>query len=162
MSQIISILITHNLVDYKLNTKQIVEYKMNIRNTINTLKYPKYIGYIKETLKDDYSWLIVKEILLHGYLEMSSVILKLLAKSFNENKLFNKDANQINLIFNSIKSSFTSLAENNYVERIPELDTDQNMSNGAKNEDHTNKQKVPKFSFNNMYRFDTPHLNIEG
>lgn len=91
---------------------------------------------------------------------MSSVILKLLAKSY-ENKPMNKDANQINLLFNSIKKSFTNLAEHSYIERLPELDTDHNMSNGNKSDDQT-KHKIPRFSCNTINKFDIPPINIEG
>ena len=38
VAQLLSILIIHNIVDYKLNSRQIVEYKFNTKSAINFIK----------------------------------------------------------------------------------------------------------------------------
>ena len=38
VSQVFSILIIHNIVEYRVNARKIVEYRVNVKNTLNILK----------------------------------------------------------------------------------------------------------------------------
>jgi hypothetical protein len=114
---------------------------------------------------------IVSELLMHGSLEMSSVLLKLAAKKFHETELKTKsdDLNQVFFVFNSLATSFGKLAEDKFIERLPMLyetysGTDcqmQQQENYKKS-----KPKVPQFvdktEHEACFKQSLPTLNIEG
>jgi hypothetical protein len=75
VSQLLSTLITHDLLKYKLNSRSIVEYSFSTKNTLLRLKFPRII-FTTRKLLDEISELIVEELLLNGQLEMSDVILR--------------------------------------------------------------------------------------
>lgn len=161
-AQILSILIKHHLVEYKLNQRQIVEYKFLVHNALNRLKLARTIQTVRSSQSNDKnSELILRELLLHGSLEMSNILLKLLSRQFNENNLKQKltDLNAIFLHFNMLKESFCRLVEENFIEREPQLDADDDEDeNTTKNK----KNKTPKFMPSDINRFLVPDLQIDG
>lgn len=146
VSQILSILITHHLVEYKLNQKQIVEYSFNTTNAIERLKTPRSINLIRNfSGNDKFSESIINEFYMHGSLEMSSVLLKLLARIFNEPDMKPKstDLNQIYAVYNTLVGTFTKLIEDNFIERLPQLIED--ASNDDMKKEKMPKPKIPNF-----------------
>jgi hypothetical protein len=88
---------------------------------------------------------------------MSGILLKILATQCNENVLKQKltDLNAIYLYFNMIRESFVKLVQENFLERMPQLDDqDEDMSD--------TKSKVPNFLSSDINRFLLPDLKIDG
>lgn len=171
VAQSLSVLIIHNLVDYKLNSKQIIEYKLITKNVLNFLKYPLYINLTTKS-KDDYAAEIVKELLQHGYLEMSNILLKILSKSINESPSSKdailRDVNQIDSYYTNIRESFVQLVETKFVERLPNLDNSNKTQFNEEIENESSKQaekvksKVPRFSSNDEEKSTIPYIKIDG
>jgi hypothetical protein len=122
------------------------------------LYYNRTIHTARHTLGNDNNCeLILKEILLHGNLEMSSVLLKVLAGQYNQRVLKQKltDLNAIFLHFNAIKESFVKLVKENFLERLPQIDVDDD-------DDENKKLKLPKFLPPDINRYVVPEIEIDG
>jgi hypothetical protein len=121
------------------------------------IKY-RSINSVRDFFNNDLNCeLILREILLHGNLEMSGILLKILAVQCNENVLKQKltDLNAIYLYFNMIRESFVKLVQENFLERMPQLDNeDEDMSD--------TKSKIPNFLSSDINRFLLPDLKIDG
>ncbi len=128
-----------------------------------------------KSLFDKHAAMSVEEIIIHGYLEMSSVVLKVVASIIGglegDKQLVLNDIDRLMGYFMDVRDSFLKLAENNFVERTPQLEsshmevseqTEQNGSNGHKNGNgQPAKTKVPKFVFSEYERYATPHLALK-
>ena len=79
----LSVLITHNIVDFKLNKRGLVEYTANVFNILSMFRFPKYI-YCAKALYGEEAELLIEELLHHGQAEMSDIVHKVTDK-FNEN-----------------------------------------------------------------------------
>jgi hypothetical protein len=122
---------------------------------------------IKYELGEDASS-IIEEILLHGYLEMSSIVLKRLIIMYTQLDKTSIDKIAFEKNYQSIKESFKNLINNDYIERLPQLESfyENNLAkNGLSNGNHTengeNKSKVPKFIKNDIDAKDLPELKID-
>jgi hypothetical protein len=122
---------------------------------------------IKYTLGEDASS-IAEEILLHGYLEMSSVVLKRLINLYTQLDKTAIDKINFEKSYQSIKESFKNLLNNDYIERLPQLESfyeNNLLKNGLSNGNHVlngeNKSKVPKFTKNDFETKDLPELKID-
>lgn len=166
-------------MEYKLNAKQFIDYRLLTRNVLNFLKYPLYIKQAEEVFADKSSSMIVHEILLNGYAEMSSVVLRVVArlvtKELGESE--QRDAKKIEAIYTRVREGFVKLVGNEYVERLPALDSS-SVASTSFNEDmdtdskktaptpasKTTKrlEKMPKFSHTNEDRFIPVTIRIDG
>ena len=108
---------------------------------------------------------IVGELVLHGYLEMSSLVLKLLSKSA-------PSATETLVEFRKAKEAFESLVSAGYVHRLPQLDENddalfQSNGNGSSEADGKTvriKPKVPKFVHHQteMQKQLVPDIKMNG
>ena len=116
---------------------------------------------VKNIYEDTSAPLIVEEILMHGYLEMSSVILKVLSINFygKHSDLIESNIQlQINENYSSIKDAFKKLINGGILERLPSVESGQNLK-----ETNVITHKVPKFSIlNEANKQDFPEIKIEG
>jgi hypothetical protein len=117
---------------------------------------------VKNIYDDSFATSIVEEILIHGYLEMSSVILKVLCKYFKEKRsdlAENEVQLQINEQFVLIKDSFKKLVGDGILERLPGLEIENNS-----NETNLIKiHKIPKYiALNEFFKQDVPDIKIPG
>jgi hypothetical protein len=125
---------------------------------------------------DKHAALIVEELTIHGYLEMSSVLLKATAAALlnteSSEAMQSQVADNSDRVMNcflAVRESFQKLAESCFVERAPQLEStnahvESNESNGQKGNGHTNghvKSKVPRLISNEYERFSIPHLTIK-
>ena len=116
---------------------------------------------VKNIFEDSFASLIVEEILIHGYLEMSSVLMKVLSISFHgkSSDLTDSDIQSINENFRLIKESFEKLVKDGILEKLPVLEIEQNIKETYKN---VTMHKVPKFVvLNESNKQDLPELKIE-
>lgn len=172
----LSVLIDHDLAEYKLNAKQIVEYKLCVRNVLNMLKHPRYVR-LMHGLFDKYAAMIVEEILLHGRVQMSALMLKLLSKIVNESSEKQRiliDTVKIDTIYTTVRDTFAKLVDEGYLERIASLDTNGHVNGSRFDEDvnlaqDANKSakkaplpKIPKFDNNENNKYSIPNLKIDG
>ncbi len=116
---------------------------------------------VKNIYEDSFATSIVEEILIHGHLEMSSVILKILCQHFKEKRtdLAENEAQlQINEQFALIKDSFKKLVVDGILERLPGLEIDNS------NETSLIKiHKIPKYiALNESFKQDVPDIKIPG
>lgn len=114
---------------------------------------------------DKFSESIINEFYMHGSLEMSSVLLKLLARIFNEPDMKPKstDLNQIYAVYNTLVGTFTKLIEDNFIERLPQLIED--ASNDDMKKEKMPKPKIPNFMKGPSHeatKHFLPSLSIEG
>lgn len=162
----------HNLIDYKLNSRQLVEYKLVTKNVLNLLKNPLYIQQANELFGKSAA-LITHEILVNGYIEMSSVILKVVARLANETN--ERDSKKIDAIYNETRECFAKLVGNEYLERLPPLesvsnficDNDEQMETDKKTTTPTTSkpkklEKIPKFTKSDQNVFTLPVIRIDG
>ena len=69
------VLIQHHIVSFSLHKRGFVEYASSFERVLLLTRYPRYI-YCAKTLYGDAGELIVEEILQHGQMRMSAVVLK--------------------------------------------------------------------------------------
>lgn len=97
---------------------------------------------------------------MHGSLEMSSVILKTLSKSFDQEQktAILSDPTIINETFSKIKEVFIKLVEDNFIDQLPKIAEEQEdvQTNSAK------KSKIPKFITSELLRYSIPEIKIDG
>jgi hypothetical protein len=128
---------------------------------------------LAKSLFDKYAASIVEEIIVHGYLEMSSVLLKVVASVLSEleedKQSLVDDVDHLMTHFMAVRDAFTKLAEGSFVERTPQIEsshldhndqTEQN-GNGHSNGNGPAKTKAPKFVFNEYERFSIPNLTLK-
>lgn len=164
LSHVLSILITHYLVEFKLNTKQIVEYRFNTINAIDRLKTARVTGVIKNFQNDENAEHIIIELYNHASLEMSSVLMKIIAKKFNDTDLKSKsaDLNEIYSQYSEVMGSFNKLIADKFIVRLPRLfePVDDDMM-----EKKPPRPKVPIFvkpNEDDCYYNLAPELKIEA
>jgi hypothetical protein len=118
---------------------------------------------VKNIFEDSFAPLIVEEILMHGYLEMSSVILKVLSINFygKHSDLIESNIQlKINENYSSIKDAFKKLINGGILERLPSVESGQNLKEPNKG---VITHKVPKFCIlNEANKQDFPEIKIEG
>lgn len=165
VAQILSVLVIHNFIEYRLNSKQLIEYKLLIRNVLNLLKYPLYIKRAEE-LGGKAEAIIVSEILLNGYVEMSSVVLKTVVRVAKEAGDKNIDG-----LYGQVRESFEKLVGEQYLKRLPSLDSAYKTTVGQNiNSDKSSKTKserIPKFANSDdenesNEKFTVPQIRIDG
>lgn len=145
----------HDLVEYKLNTKQIIEYKVVIKNVLNMLKYSLYISEAEE-MGGKLAGMIVHEILTKGYIEMSSVVMKIAASESDG------DPKKLSYLA-KVKVSFEKLVDGHYLERLPHLDM--SAVKTVFNEDVGVKttplklERMPKFVNSDEDKFSVPSID---
>lgn len=109
--------------------------------------------------------MIVEQLCLHGHLEMSTLLLKVLAKYVNkevhdqkENLL--NDMKKLNAFFDDIKQVFIKLVDDRFLERLPELVE----ALSSENENLIKSQlKIPKFMQDTeLNRFNIVDIKIDG
>lgn len=156
-----------------------VEYKFSTVNALNLLKLPRYIK-LALSLHGKFASIIIEQLCLHGSVEMSILVLKVLAKFLNENydqkqEILN-DPTKLNSYYNQIKEAFSQLVNDKLIQRLPDLaepvdflHSEQNgnsKTNGndtMKNSKLRQADKVPKFQFNNDFsKFSLPEIKIDG
>lgn len=118
ISQTLTILLLHNIVEYSLNSKKILEYKFCTQAALNLLKLSRNMTKI-EIEHGNFAAMIVEQFYLNGSLEMSLVILKVLSSYVKTNNI--TDEVQIGSIMSQIKQSFVNLFENGYVIKSAKL-----------------------------------------
>lgn len=103
---------------------------------------------------------------------MSSVVLKRLIGLYNQSDKATIDKKNFDKSYQSIKESFHGLVFNNFIERLPQLESfyhDNLLKNGSSNENgnhdkngHTqNNSKIPIFVQNDLNLKDIPDLKID-
>ena len=107
--------------------------------------------------ENEFSPMIVEELLLHSYSEMSCLILKILAKYLKKhhpNYLENDELqSKIDTNFNLAKDAFIKLVNNGYLERLPDLEVTEILST----------QKLPTFkSSNDTNKYELPEIKIDS
>lgn len=153
VAQILSILIDQDLVQYKLNARNFVEYGFDTKNTLNRLKYPRYIYVSKTLFPDTAAEFIVEEILLHGKLEMSSCLLRVQArlKHLSLDKISEMSA---------LKDVFIKLADSRFIRRVVELVNETNQEPNGNANSHKKANKIPALTINERTMFSVPNITI--
>lgn len=141
-----------------------MEYRFNTANAIDRLKSPRSTVVIKNFENDKNAELIITELYNHGGLEMSSLLIKIIIKKFNNADLKSKaaDLNEIYSQYSAMKESFNKLVNDKFIERLPQLfePIDDEMT-----EKKPPRPKVPIFVKTNeyeAYKSLVPDLIIEG
>ncbi|CAF0854545.1 unnamed protein product [Brachionus calyciflorus] len=148
LAQILSILSLHDIVEFKLNSKNLVEYKFCTKNTLNLLTIPRNIAKI-EALYGNFAALLIENLSLHGSLQSSLLILKVLDYFSKLNSL--NDSSKQSTLLNQIKESFINLVNLNFIERLADLDLEQDKKD--------NKIPKAKSEFNNKYEWPELKFN---
>ncbi len=126
---------------------------------------------IKNFFKDEKAEIIVKEFLIHGSLEMSTVLLKTIAIIFNNNlelKQKRNDLNEIYANFSLLIDLFGQLVKNKFLIKLPSVfNSEENEKNQQDNNNIMNsllnrKSKIPLFSKTIECETDLPTLNLDG
>ena len=172
VSQCLSALAIHNLVEYKLNSKQLIEYKVASKNVLNMIKYPLYVRQADE-LVPQFGGMIVHEMLVNGYVEMSSVLLKVLSRWARENgekESLVGDVKKLDSTWAKLRESFEKLTEDEYIERLPRLDSsggktvfnEDDVSTESKQPPKAKLERIPKFVSADEERLIVPKIRIDG
>ncbi len=127
---------------------------------------------------DDNAASLIQELILHGFLEMSSLILKRLIDFYTHLDKTEIDQNKLEANFQKIKESFEKLVNSEFILRLPQLDSfnQQNdvIKNGSskshetENKNNTNgisqnqRLKVPIFLPNDYSKREMPHIIIDS
>ena len=113
-----------------------------------------------------YSSLIVKEILINGYLEMSSVVMKVVAVLATESG--QRDPKSIYSLYVQVRESFERLANESYIERLQRLESsiktvyNEDMDTGEEKTARPKLERIPKFANNDEEKFSIPTIKIDG
>ena len=117
------------------------------------------------------------EIAVHGYKEMSAILLKVVARVLgalphDERTLIVNDAEQLGCQYELTRDAFRRLADDNFIERVAPLETTgpsaeskgnvENGSGHANGKSTAPKSRVPKFVSNESERFVMPMIKIKG
>lgn len=135
---------------------------------LNVLKYPLYVKQ-SEDFGGQAAGLIVHELLLNGYAEMSGVILRVVARLANEPES-ERDPKKLDSLCSQVRECFGKLVGSEYIERLVRLESksasnemDSSSSKETTSAASSSKlEKLPKFSNINEERFELPTIKIDS
>ena len=117
---------------------------------------------VKINFEDDFATTMVEELLIHGYLEMSCLILKILAKHFKAKHAELTEGqirSQMNQSFSLIKESFKKLVDEGYLEKLASLEMEKTSEENGKK---PTPPKIPKLVSHELNRYELPEIKVDG
>lgn len=118
ISQTLTVLLIHNLIEYSINSKKIIEYKFCTQAVLNLLKRTRNISKI-EVDYGNFSSLIIEQFYLNGSIQMSLIILKVVNYYIKLNNI--TDEEKISSLLIQIKQNFIKLFELGFLEKVPKI-----------------------------------------
>jgi DNA-directed RNA polymerase III subunit RPC3 len=111
-----------------------------------------------ERLFGEEAGMIINELLIHGYSQMSHIILRLIPKCIANDKRQERESRPVNIIYESLIKSFGHLINNNFIESCPQLDDEDQMEvdNVLKK-----KPKIPQFIIIQYNCVVIPNIKID-
>lgn len=101
---------------------------------------------------------IVEELILNGYLEMSSVVLKVLSREQSETS---ESDEKISSHYTNIVEAFQRLAESNLIQRVAGVELEHDGANGTTT-NGVSQPKIPKLvSLSPFELYSVPTLKIK-
>lgn len=155
----LSLLIEHGLVEYAVPAppKLALEYKLTSRRVLGMLTYAMYARQAAELFASECAAAIVRELLTHGQLEASSVLLKCVVRMCGGVTA----AARAGQCVEQCRDAFERLVESGYVERLPDVIA----AVAAKKETISTADRVPRFAafdIDDTERFAVPYLRFDG
>ena len=147
ISQALSILLIHNIVEYSINSKKIIEYKFCTQAALCLLKRSSNISKI-EAEYGNFSSLIIEQFYLNGSLEMSLMILKVANSYIKVNKI--TDEGKISSLLIQIKQNFVKLVELGFLEKAAKI-TKTEDDKVSINQTEIEEIEPPEIKFNNSF-----------
>lgn len=159
-------MIIHELLEYELSARKMVEYKFNPFKALRLLRVPKHMKIARDLFQAT-GEAIIEELSMHGHLEMSSLVLKLLWRLKQEKQL-GTDLKAVDEHISSIKQLFAKMVEEGFVEKCPlirDLPGEVKMETDANPEVQTpvKKPKVPNLTEPaGLEMFSIPEIKVTG
>lgn len=142
------VLIQHNLVQYQVHRRGVVEYEAQCNRVLRMPRYPRYI-YTAKTLYSDTGELIVEELLLNGKMTMSAVV-KRVADRLTETMEDGKTMD-----YAEVANTFVRLADTHFVQRCPYVPATENSDPGP-------PPPAPTLAINEKDMYVVPKLSLIG
>ena len=160
-------MLIHELLEYELSARKMVEYKFSPFKALKLLRVPKHMKIARDLFQAS-GEAIIEELSVHGHLEMSSLVLKLLWRLKQEKQLGN-DLKAVDAHISAIKQVFTKMVDEGFVEKCPllkevlsdlKMDTDASMDS---KQTVAKKPKVPNLvEPAGLEMFSIPEIQLSG
>ena len=159
-------MLIHELLEYELSARKMVEYKFNPVKALKLLRVTKQMR-IARGLFESTGEAIIEELSMHGQLEMSIIVLKLLWRLKQEKQLGN-DLKAVDAHIGSIKLTFAKMVEEGFIEKCPLLKEVLSDVNRMETDANTDTPAVKKSKVPNLVEpaglemFSIPEIKISG
>lgn len=169
LAKVVVNMLIHELLEYELSARKMVEYKFNPFKALKLLRVTKHMRIARELFAST-GEAVIEELSVHGQLELSSIVLKLLWRLKQEKQLGN-DLKAVDAHIAAINQSFGKMVDEGFVEKCPLLkeqlvlsDVNRMETDAVKTETPAaaaKKSKVPNLvEPSGMEMFSIPEIKI--
>lgn len=141
LAEVLTVLVGHGLVEYKLSGRLVVEYSFRTDRALDRLKFHRSIEAASSTASVSstpeearLAELLLRELYVHGSLEMSSACLRVLSLALHSSECkaaVMAEQARAQSVYAQVSGAFTRLAQDRFVQRLPDLAVEDDAMDGT-------------------------------